>query len=127
QLRPGSDYATGILPAEILLGLGIASVMMPASQLATSRVDQRTAGIASATLNSAQQVGASLGTTVLNTVAATATGAYLAASASATSADGLIHGYAAAARWGAVVLVIGAAVASSIPSHEQRGGRLAVR
>jgi EmrB/QacA subfamily drug resistance transporter len=119
QLQPGSAYATGILPAEILLGLGIASVMMPASQLATSRVDRRTAGIASATLNSAQQVGASVGTTVLNTVAATATAAYMAAHASAASADGLLHGYASAALWGAAVLVLGAVVALTIPSSER--------
>jgi EmrB/QacA subfamily drug resistance transporter len=117
QLQPGSTYATGILPAEILLGLGIASVMMPASQQATSRVDQRTAGIASATLNSAQQVGASLGTTVLNTVAATATAAYLAASAPSSTAGGLLRGYATAALWGAAVLVVGAAVALTIPSR----------
>jgi hypothetical protein len=111
RLQSGSDYATGVLPAEILLGLGIASVMVPASQLATARVDRRTAGIASATLNSAQQVGASLGTTVLNTVAATATAAFLASSSTATSAEGLVHGYAAAALWGALVLVVGAVVA----------------
>jgi predicted MFS family arabinose efflux permease len=111
QLHAGSDYATGLLPAEILLGLGIASVMMPASQLATSRVDQRTAGVASATLNSAQQVGASFGTTVLNAVAATTTAAFLASNIAAIRADGLVHGYAAAAAWGAVVLLVGAAVA----------------
>ncbi len=92
RLQAGSSYATGVLPAEILLGLGVASVMMPASQLATSRVGQRTAGIASATLNAALQVGASLGTTLLNTLAATATAAFLASSLSATPADGLVHG-----------------------------------
>jgi predicted MFS family arabinose efflux permease len=120
RLQAGSDYPTGVLPAEILLGLGIASVMVPASQLATSRVDRRTAGIASATLNSAQQVGASLGTTVLNTVAATATAAFLASSSAATSAEGLVHGYAAAAFWGALVLLVGAAVALSLPLHASR-------
>jgi MFS family permease len=117
QLQAGSAYATAVLPAEILLGLGIASVMVPASQLATSRVDQRTAGIASATLNSAQQVGASLGTTVLNTLAATATAAYLASGGVASPADGLVHGYAAAALWGAVVLLVGAAVALCMPAQ----------
>jgi hypothetical protein len=64
QLQPASGYLSGVLPAEILLGLGIACVMVPASSLATSRVDSRDAGVASAALNSAQQIGASLGIAV---------------------------------------------------------------
>jgi MFS family permease len=118
RVQVGSDYATGVLPAEVLLGLGVASVMMPASQLATSRVDQRTAGAASATLNAAQQVGASLGTTLLNTLAATATAGYLASRPASPPADGLLHGYAAAAPWGVVVLLVGGLVALSVPARE---------
>ena len=119
QLQASSGYFTAVLPAEVLLGLGTASVMMPASSLATGRVAPRLAGVASATLNSAQQVGASLGTAVLNTVAASATMAYLATSSNASRAEGLVHGYAAAAIWAALVLAIGAAVASTIPGRLQ--------
>jgi EmrB/QacA subfamily drug resistance transporter len=113
QLRADSDYLTLLLPAEVLLGLGIAGVMVPAASLATGRVDPRDAGIASATLNSAQQIGASLGTAVLNTMAASVTAAYLAANASAPRADALVHGYAAAATWGALLLMAGAAIAAA--------------
>jgi EmrB/QacA subfamily drug resistance transporter len=117
QLQPGSSYLTGILPAEVLLGMGIACVMVPASSLATSRVDFRDAGIAAAVLNSAQQIGASLGTAVLNAVAASATLAYFAGDQAATRTDALVHGYAAAALWGALLLIAGACVALFIPTR----------
>jgi EmrB/QacA subfamily drug resistance transporter len=123
QLRADSGYLTTILPAEVLLGLGIACVMVPAASVATGDVDPRDAGIASAALNTAQQVGASLGTAVLNTLAASVTAAYLAANASATRADGLVHGYAAAAIWGAVLLIVGAAVAVSLSDDRSRRDR----
>jgi hypothetical protein len=123
RLQVGSEYLTGMLPAEVLLGLGIASVMMPAASLATSRVDARDAGIASATLNSAQQIGASLGTAVLNTVAASATIAYVSANAAATRTEALVQGYAAAAMWGAVLLIAGAVTAASVPSGGRSAGR----
>jgi MFS family permease len=116
RLDVGVGYTTGILPAEILLGLGISCVMVPASSLATSRVGLRDAGIASAVLNSAQQIGASLGTAVLNTVAAAATAAYLTAEATAARPDALVHGYDTAAVWAAVFLIVGAMVALSIPA-----------
>jgi MFS family permease len=112
QLQPSSGYLTTIVPAEVLLGLGIACVMMPASSTATSGVDQRDAGIASAMLNTAQQAGASFGTAVLNTLAASVTQAYLAAGAPRT--EGLVHGYAAAAALGVVLLLAGAAVSATL-------------
>jgi MFS family permease len=112
QLRSDSAYATSILPAELLLGLGIGCAMMPATSLGTAGVDRRVAGVASATVNTAQQVGASLGTALLGSVAAAATAAYLAARPQATQVEGLVHGYAAAAAWGAAILVLGAAVAA---------------
>ena len=114
RLQVGAGYATGILPAEILLGLGLACVMVTAASLATSRVASRDAGIASATLNSAQQIGASLGIAILNTVAASSTAADLATNAT-SAPDALVRGYATAALWGAVLLITGAAVALSIP------------
>ena len=121
RLQMTAGYLSGILPAEILLGLGLASVMVTAASLATSRVPVRDAGIASAVLNSAQQIGASLGTAVSNTVAASATFAFLAMKPLATRTDALLHGYAAAAEWGAVLLALGAAVALSIQG-ERHGG-----
>jgi len=65
-------YVSHILPAELLLGLGMGAVFVPAFSTATSGMGPE-AGVASALANTSQQVGASFGTAVLNTIAATAT------------------------------------------------------
>jgi hypothetical protein len=120
RLGVDSGYALNILPAEVLLGLGTACVMVPAANMATSGVSPREAGIASATLNSAQQIGAAVGIAVLNTVAASATAAYAIASPSATRPETLVHGYAAAALLGTVLLLAGAAVAALVVPRASR-------
>jgi MFS family permease len=107
QLNVDSGYLTVVLPAEVLLGLGISCVMVPAFSTATQRVDPREAGIASATVNTANQVGGSLGTAVLNTIAASATAGFAGARAAA-----IVHGFAVATAWGAAILVACAVVAA---------------
>jgi hypothetical protein len=107
-LHAGASYPLHVLPAEILLGIGMGAVFVPAFSTATLGVSQREAGIASAVAGTAQQVGASVGTALLNTVAASATVAYLAAHRSALAADALVHGYAAAAGWAAAILLAAA-------------------
>jgi MFS family permease len=114
QLQSHSSYWSTILPAEVLLGMGISSVMVPASSIATSGVAPRNTGVAAATLNTSQQLGASLGTALLNSVAAAATAAYLAANASAVHGDGLVAGYVAAATAGALIMLLGAIVAATL-------------
>lgn len=73
-----SSYPADILPSLLMVGLGLGAVFPPSTDLATSGVRAGDAGAASATLNVANQVGASLGTALLNTIAASATAAYLA-------------------------------------------------
>jgi EmrB/QacA subfamily drug resistance transporter len=113
-LSADSAYLTHILPAEILLGLGMGCVFVPAFNVATQGVDPREAGVASATANTAQQIGGSIGTALLNTIAASAATSYVAsASSSAFSrAQALVHGYAVAAGWGAAILATGAVLAA---------------
>jgi hypothetical protein len=110
-----SGYLTRILPAECLLGLGIGWVFVPAFNVATLGVDAREVGVASATVNTAQQVGGSVGTALLNTIAAGATASYLVSQplTRAVRAAGLVHGYAVATVWGAGILVA-AAVLSGV-------------
>jgi EmrB/QacA subfamily drug resistance transporter len=107
QLEVNSDYVTLVLPAEILLGLGISSMMVPAFSLATRVIDPRESGVASATVNAAQQIGASLGIAVLNTVAAGATAAFI-----GPRADALVHGFSVATAWGASILLLAAVLAA---------------
>jgi MFS family permease len=108
-LQVDSSFATRVLPAEILLGLGVACVMVPAFSTATQGVDQREAGVASATVNTAQQIGGSLGVAVLNTIAAGATAGFL-----GSRAEALVHGYSVAAGWGTAILLLAALAAAAL-------------
>ncbi len=103
QLHVDSGYLSLVLPAEVLLGLGISSLMVPAFSIATHGVDPREAGVASATVNTAQQVGASLGTALLNTIATSATAEFAGARTIA-----LVHGFSVATAWGAGILLLAA-------------------
>ncbi|TMG67944.1 MAG: MFS transporter [Chloroflexi bacterium] len=107
QLHAGSNFVSVVLPAELLLGLGLSTAMVPAFSVATHGVDPREAGVASATVNAAQQVGASLGVAVLNTIAASATAAYL-----GPRTEAVLHGFAQATGWGAAIMVLSAVVAA---------------
>jgi EmrB/QacA subfamily drug resistance transporter len=113
QLPVSGGYAAYVLPAEILLGVGIACVMVPAFSTGTLGVDPRRAGAAAATVNTAAQVGASLGVALLNTIAASATAGYLAAHVGSAGAltEGLVHGFSTATAWGAAILALGAVLA----------------
>lgn len=72
-----SGYAGGILPGLLIAGAGFGLIFGPAMDLATARVDPADAGAASAMVNAGQQVGAAIGTALLNTIAVSATSAYL--------------------------------------------------
>jgi hypothetical protein len=107
QLHVDSGYLTLVMPAEVLLGLGISCVMVPAFSTATHGIDPREAGVASATVNTAQQIGGSLGTALLNTIAIGATAAY-----AGSRAVALVHGFSVATGWGTAILLIGALAAA---------------
>ena len=112
RIGPDTAYVTHVLPAMIIISVGLAAVFIPAASTALIGVGHHDAGVASAVLNSSQQVGGSLGTALLNTVFASAVTAFLAANV--TSPDQLpvelplasIHGYHVAFLWGAVLFAI---------------------
>jgi EmrB/QacA subfamily drug resistance transporter len=116
RLSPSSSYAGGVLPALILVGLGFGMIIAPSINTATSRVAPHDAGIASAMVNTMQQVGGSVGTAVLSTIAASSTATYarnhlgtgnLAASAAT-------HGYTSAFTLAAILLAAGAVLTAII-------------
>ena len=123
-LTTDSGYLTRIMPAEVLLGIGMGCVFTPAISVATSGIDPRFAGVAAATANTFMQVGGSVGTAVLNSVAVAATasvtvGAGVGAGVGATA---VVHGFATATTWAAILLVATAAVAAGLvrtprPAH----------
>jgi EmrB/QacA subfamily drug resistance transporter len=127
QLDVGSSYAGLILPAELLLGLGMGSAFMPAMSLATHGVQPRDAGVASAMVNTSQQVGGAIGTALLNTIAASATTAWVAAHGSEAGTLGkqgfinaaAVHGYATAIWWAVGILVVAATIAAVLINTRQ--------
>ncbi|MFJ9627360.1 MFS transporter [Streptomyces sp. NPDC091280] len=72
-----SGYATHIMPPLIVAGLGMGLIMAPAMNLATSGVATEDSGVASAAVNTMQQVGGSLGTALLNTLFSSAVTNYI--------------------------------------------------
>nr|WP_318552279.1 MFS transporter [Kitasatospora fiedleri] len=125
QLQVDSPYTTLVLPAEVLLGFGLGLVFMPAISLATLGVAPEETGAASAIINSAQQVGGSIGTALLNTIAASATATYLAArnpTDPLVQAQGAVHGYAVATTVAMGILLLAAVVAFLMINHRPAPG-----
>ncbi|MEV4755203.1 MFS transporter [Micromonospora sp. NPDC049559] len=124
QLRVDSPYVGLILPGQILLGLGMGTAFMPAMSLATYGVQPRDAGVASAMVNTSQQVGGSIGTALLNTVAAGATTSWLAAHGGDPRLvnQAAVHGYATAIWWAAGILLASALVAFTFVNIGRQDG-----
>jgi EmrB/QacA subfamily drug resistance transporter len=113
QIGVSTSFATHVLPAELVLGLGLGLTFVPVSSLALVGVPEHDAGAASATLNATQQVGGSLGTALLNTIYTTAVANYVAGHlppSPRTQLEALVHGYTTAFAWGAAMLVVSAVV-----------------
>jgi hypothetical protein len=115
QLGPHASYAGGILGPIVLAGLGLGMVIAPAINTGTYGVAPQEAGVASATVTVGQQLGASIGTSLLNTIFATAVASYLVAHASTGSATlselAAAHGYDTAFWWTCAFAAGGAVVA----------------
>ncbi|GAA2220624.1 MFS transporter [Streptomyces indiaensis] len=131
QLEIGSSYAALLLPAMLLLGLGMGTAFMPAMSMATQGVEARDAGVASAMVNTSQQVGGAIGTALLNTIAASATTAYVADHiAGATSRsqqqlvqlEAMVQGYTSAIWFAVGILVVAAAIALTFVNAGRPGG-----
>ena len=90
-----TSYVSHVLASEIVMSLGFGFVFVPMSSTALVGVGHHDAGVASATLNATQQVGGSLGTALLNTIAATATAGYIAVHGSSAASEAVaeVHGY----------------------------------
>ncbi|MEU9401620.1 MFS transporter [Streptomyces sp. NPDC048242] len=122
-----SSYATDILPALILLGLGMGLTFMPVFATATAGVAPKDAGVTSATVNTAQQVGGSIGTALLNTIATTSSAAYIAAhlrspaDRAAVVPVGVVHGYTVAIWWAVGVMLLAALVAGLMVTARPAG------
>ncbi len=117
QMDLDSSYVTVVLPALLLMGLGMGTAFMPAMSLATHGVQPRDSGVASAMVNTSQQVGGAIGTALLNTIAASATTDYFkshmagAGNPKALQFQSMVHGYTTAVWWAAGILTLSALIA----------------
>jgi EmrB/QacA subfamily drug resistance transporter len=111
QLSLHSSYVGMILPAFVVMSVGMGLVFVPMSNTALDRVANHDAGVASALVNTSQQVGGSLGTALLNTIFTTAFASYLVAHGPSGAADAAIHGYNVAFLVSALLMAASAVVA----------------
>jgi len=113
-LEADSNYWTHVFPAMILMSVSMAHVFIPVSTTALHGIGREDAGVGSAVLNTTQQVGGSIGTALLNTIAVAATTAWFVANPGQPTDDAtkiaLTEGYTAAFRWGAGFLALAAVV-----------------
>jgi EmrB/QacA subfamily drug resistance transporter len=120
QLGLHTAYAGGVLGPLIMTGAGLGLVIAPSINTGTFGVAPQDAGVASATVTVGQQLGASVGTSLLNTIFASAVASYITANVAsarligrpALTALGLAHGYDTAFWWTAGILAGGAIVAA---------------
>jgi hypothetical protein len=122
QLGVHTAYVDGVLGPLILTGIGLGMVIAPSINTGTFGVEPRDAGVASATVTVGQQLGASIGISLLNTIFASAVTSYLAVhiasgaglSRQVLAALALAHGYDTAFWWIAGVFAGGAIVCGSL-------------
>lgn len=123
-----SSYTTEILPALLLMGLGMGLTFMPVFATATAGVAPQDSGVTSATVNTSQQVGGSIGTALLNTIATSSSATYIAAhlrnpaQRALVAKEGVVHGYTVAIWCAAGImllagLIAGLMVTARAPRH----------
>jgi EmrB/QacA subfamily drug resistance transporter len=115
RLGTDSTYAADLLVPLMVVGAAMGTIMPASIQTATLGVDRRFAGVASAMVNTSQQIGGSIGTALLNTLAATALADYLADNqpvTEAVAAQAAVTSFATAYWWGAGFFAVGAVLSA---------------
>jgi EmrB/QacA subfamily drug resistance transporter len=122
--RIGVDtaYASHVLPSLILIGVGFGLVISPSFATATLGVPRRDSGVASAMVNTSQQVGGSIGIALLSTMAVSATTDYLTANGSQHLQRAAVEGYTTAFWWAAAIFAVGALITGSLLRSRLRPG-----
>lgn len=119
------QYLTHVFPGMVLIGLGLGLVFISVASTALIGVAGHDAGAASASINAVQQVGGALGTALLNSIAISATEAFMKDKTAELGArmgnpevahkaaiDAQLEGYTQAFGWAAAIMVVGAIVAA---------------
>src|SRR6202035_1377760 len=112
QIGLHPSYWTHLLPQQVVMSIGMGLAFPALASTALTNVRPEDSGVASSLLTSSQQVGASVGAALLNTIAATATASYIAAHGTSLAEKGVVHGYTVAFAVGAGILAAGAIVSA---------------
>ena len=113
RITPETGYATHVLPSLLIMSSGIALVFIPLTSTSLHGVSGRDTGVASAMVNTSQQIGGSLGVALLNTIAATAATSYAATHSELgkmVQPFAVTHGFTVAFKVSAALLFAGALV-----------------
>ena len=107
-ITPDGSYWTQVLPALVLLGIGLSMLFVPVQNLALIGVEPHDAGAASATVNAAFNIGGSIGLAVFTVIYASTEATSMDAGSSVLTA--FTDGYSAAFFASAIIMVVAAAV-----------------
>ncbi len=109
QLTPTSSYGSGVLPGLLVVGVGMGCLFGPAFSAATLGVAPNEAGIASGMVNTSQQVGGSIGTSLLSTIYASAVAGYFTSHphVPGLAAAAAVHGDTTAFWWAVGIFGLG--------------------
>src|SRR5215813_10491645 len=118
RIGAGSGYATAVLGPLMAAGLGFGFIIAPSMNTGTFGVPPQDAGVASATLNTGQQIGGSIGTSLLNTIFASAVAHYLASHLSRAT---LVRRGPLRATTAAAATPAGAAAQQATTAHVSQG------
>jgi EmrB/QacA subfamily drug resistance transporter len=113
----GSSYLSAVLPGILLTGIGFGLVMAPSFATATRGVASGDAGVASAMVNTSQQIGGSLGIALLSTLFASAVSDFVPTAGTRTAltqAQAAVHGSTVVFWWAAGILTVGAIVTAML-------------
>ncbi|MFC9948751.1 MFS transporter [Streptomyces pratensis] len=125
ELDASSTYAAHVLPPLLLFGLGMGLIMAPAMSAATSGIDPADAGVGSAGVNTMQQIGGSIGTALLSSLAAGAATDFLAGKQHTPDliARSTLESYSTAYAWSAALFAAGMIICGLLfrrgaPAHD---------
>ncbi len=112
QITVDSSYAGHILPALIVMGIAMGNIFAPAFASATYGVDPHDSGVASAMVNTMQQVGGSIGTALLSSIFASAVTSFAAGQPRTPQLldEAAVHGYTVAFWVASGIFAFGAVV-----------------
>jgi EmrB/QacA subfamily drug resistance transporter len=109
-----TGYASHVLPSLILIGIGFGLVVAPSFATATLGVARQESGAASALVSTSQQVGGSIGTALLSTLAVSAATDYFAEHGPRLAAQAAVEGYTTAFWWAAAIFAVGALITGGL-------------